>query len=242
MKYRIALVLFSALFCIFLAGSTLHVPAETPVTSARGQMTTTSMVSFTESIEVHAAQSVFSANGVNDWTFAAGQSGMITAFADADGGNVEVTSLTHGLTDGDTVTIVGTTNYNGIFLVQNGGASTFEITDTWVIDDATGSFYEGDYLVPDSGQAGTYLVHWAHSGKPMTSGATFTVGVYCDATEQTSLTMTRTYQDATDDGVMASLGHVTVAEGDHVWVGVANTTGTESFTSNRWTFSLSRIE
>jgi len=66
--------------------------------------------------------------------------GSITAFADAGGGQVTVTSAGHRLTNGDSVTIAGSTNYNGTFTVANVTADTFEITDTWVADDAAGTW------------------------------------------------------------------------------------------------------
>jgi len=68
------------------------------------------------------------------------QTGSITAFADAGGGQVTVTSAAHGLSNGDVVTISGTTNYNGTFEITNVTTNTFEITDTWVANDATGTW------------------------------------------------------------------------------------------------------
>ena len=70
-------------------------------------------------------------------------SGAITAFADYSGtvtGAVQVTSGTHGLSTGMRVTISGTTSYNGTFTVTRINANTFYIIDTWVADDATGTF------------------------------------------------------------------------------------------------------
>jgi hypothetical protein len=67
-------------------------------------------------------------------------SGSITAFADAGGGLVTVTSANHGLNNGDCVTISGTTNYNGEFTISNVTTNTFDITDTWVSNDATGTW------------------------------------------------------------------------------------------------------
>ena len=64
----------------------------------------------------------------------------ITAFADAGGGQVTVTSAAHGLSNSITVNISGTTNYNGNFTTSNVTTDTFEITDTWVADDATGTW------------------------------------------------------------------------------------------------------
>lgn len=63
---------------------------------------------------------------------------VITAFADGGGGQVVVSAEAHGFSDDDIVTITGTTSYNGTFNVQNKNADDFEITDTWVADDATG--------------------------------------------------------------------------------------------------------
>lgn len=66
--------------------------------------------------------------------------GSITAFADAGGGQVTVTSAGHGLAENDLVSINGTTSYNGDFTATNVTANDFEITDTWVADDATGTW------------------------------------------------------------------------------------------------------
>jgi len=72
-----------------------------------------------------------------------GSSGSITAFADAGSGSVTVTSASHGLSDDEKIEISGTTSYNGIFTVDNVTTDTFTIVDTWVADDATGSWTEG---------------------------------------------------------------------------------------------------
>lgn len=67
-------------------------------------------------------------------------SGAITAFADAGGGEVTVTDVAHGMQTGNTVTIIGTTSYNGTFVITKVDADNFKITDTWVADDATGTW------------------------------------------------------------------------------------------------------
>jgi len=73
------------------------------------------------------------------------QTGSINAFADAGGGKVTVTSSsTHGLGNGAHVTITGTTNYNGDFIVSNVTTNTFDIVDTWVSDDASGAWDAGE--------------------------------------------------------------------------------------------------
>jgi hypothetical protein len=68
------------------------------------------------------------------------KSGSITAYADAGGGEVTVTDNSHGLVDGESITISGTTNYNGTFTITYVDANTFKITAAWNGDDATGSW------------------------------------------------------------------------------------------------------
>lgn len=72
--------------------------------------------------------------------------GAITAFADAGGGQVTVTSAAHGLSNSDVVEITGTTSYDGIYTISNKATDTFEITATWVADDATGDWTYGQEL------------------------------------------------------------------------------------------------
>ena len=65
--------------------------------------------------------------------------GSITAFANGGGGQVVVTA-TNTLQENQTVVISGTTNYNGTFTATSVTGSNFEITDTWVSDDGTGTW------------------------------------------------------------------------------------------------------
>lgn len=75
--------------------------------------------------------------------------GAITAFADAGGGNVTVTSANHGRTNGMKIVISGTTNYNGTFTVANVTTNTFTIVATWSGNDATGIFRWWDGIHPN---------------------------------------------------------------------------------------------
>jgi hypothetical protein len=63
----------------------------------------------------------------------------ITAFASSDAGaKTQVTSAAHGLSDGNVVTITGTTSYNGSHIIEQKTANTFVIPVAFVEDDATG--------------------------------------------------------------------------------------------------------
>jgi len=82
---------------------------------------------------------------------------IISAFADAGGGEVTVTVAnwsSHTLANSDRVVITGTTNYNGTYTISSvsvgASTTTFNITATWVSDDATGywSLIESTSKVP----------------------------------------------------------------------------------------------
>ena len=55
-------------------------------------------------------------------------------------GTTTVTDASHGLTNGNQISISGTTNYNGIFTISGVTTNTFVIADTFVTDDATGTW------------------------------------------------------------------------------------------------------
>jgi len=71
------------------------------------------------------------------------ETGDITAFASAAGSTVTVTSAAHGLLANMVVGIDGTTSYNGDFTINSVTTDTFNITDTFVADDATGTWASG---------------------------------------------------------------------------------------------------
>ena len=106
---------------------------------------------------VHLAR-LFSAGHSSGMSFNPGSTGAITAYADGGGGQVVVTSAGHGLSNGANLSISGTTNYNGVFVISAVTVNTFEITDTWVANDATGTFNEGSNLIIS--ETGSYVATW----------------------------------------------------------------------------------
>jgi surface protein len=71
--------------------------------------------------------------GWTDFDGTGWDTGSITAFADAGGGQVTVTtSAAHGLPNGHVMRISGTTNYDGYYEISNVAATTFRITATFV--------------------------------------------------------------------------------------------------------------
>ena len=78
----------------------------------------------------------------------------ITAFAASGTSPITktaVTSAAHGFSDGDVVSISGTTSYDGGWEISNVTTNTFDILMVFVADDATG-YASDDYLVETNGE------------------------------------------------------------------------------------------
>lgn len=87
----------------------------------------------------------FSQGLLENFIYTVSDSDSITAFADAGDGQVTVTSAGHGLSTDTVITIVSTTNYDGIYQISNALTDTFEIEATWVATE-TGDWDKGTNL------------------------------------------------------------------------------------------------
>jgi len=108
-------------------------------------------------------------------SIAAYKTGTITSFADAGGGNTTVTTnAAHGLSNGASLRISSTTNYNGTYTVANAAGSTFDIVAAFVADDGTGNWEDLTESV-----ATTAAPHGLSNGDQITiSGTTNYDGTY----------------------------------------------------------------
>ncbi|MDG6005557.1 MAG: hypothetical protein E3K29_06870 [Candidatus Brocadia sp.] len=62
----------------------------------------------------------------------------ITGFADAGGGNTTVTCVAHGLSNGNSCSILGTDAFDGTFTISNVAADSFRIARAYVAGDTMG--------------------------------------------------------------------------------------------------------
>jgi len=93
------------------------------------------------SVPIHLSNTLYGRIKIQVKNSVASQTAAITVFADAGSGKVTVTSAGHGLSNGDIVSITGTTSYNGTFTISGVTTDTFAITDTFVANDATGNWF-----------------------------------------------------------------------------------------------------
>ena len=98
----------------------------------------------------------------------------ITAFASASATTTTVTSTSHGIVDGESVDISGTTSYDGDFVITFVDVDSFTIVKEFVADDATGTLrwtsdeFEFRFGLPsdltDIIKVGTGIEHYAVQG------------------------------------------------------------------------------
>jgi len=97
--------------------------------------------------------------------------GTVTALADASNFQTTVTSAAHGLSNGDYITIDGTTSYDGYYQITSVATNTFVVDKTFVADDATGTWYKGSLAGGDlSGYTNAMMGCWVYSTAALTAG------------------------------------------------------------------------
>ena len=164
------------------------------------------------------------------WTFFAGSIGTISAFADYDGtvpGTVKATTgASHGLVTGDIVTITGTTNYNGLFVVTVVDDTNFYFTETWNGNDGASNWTQAGYLQCDVGSAGNYRLAWTSSNTALINNTTLEACISINEVVQERTFTRRKFGIGADEGNLAGTAILTIAEGDKIIMNVRNIGGT----------------
>ena len=158
---------------------------------------------------------------LSGWTYADGVTGSdITTYATYDGGDSTLVTTTadHGLSDGDFITITGTTNYNDIFEILSAPTTkTFEIDKAWdTNNDATGTYGRGGTLTAGTGVAGTYTSIWNISFSPSTNNEIFTGAFLVNGTVCPKCRAREFGQINTQYGHMGGSSLIPIAEGDKI--------------------------
>jgi len=212
--------------------------------TATGEMIVTSNQTATiETADTPHAFTGLATGTVNDFSFVAGITGAITAYADYDGtvgGTVKATCTTHGLVTDDIITIRGTTNYNGVFQITKIDNDEFYFTDTWVADDGASDFEMGDYLLAGTGTAGDYDLSWNSSvSEGGGAGGIIEFQAYINITIQTKACSKRKFAN-NDVGSIAGGGHLTIAVADRIWF-AHQSDGINDLTVNLMNLRLARL-
>lgn len=175
---------------------------------------------------------------LDGWTFDAGSTGAITVYADGGGGQVTVTSGSHGLSNGDIITIRGSTHYNGIFEIASVTTDSFKITATWDSDDGASDWDQGASLKAGSQADGDYFVTWVMSTAPA-AACELIWKVNINDTPQNKSTAERKYPVNDIRGAMSSC-IIQVVEGDVIWLSVQSDS-TSDITNKHGNLNLHRF-
>ena len=142
----------------------------------------------------------------------------------------------HNLSGGDIITIVGTTNYDGIYqVIQVVNANNFTINKSWNgVDDAVGSFARGDCLKIPVGGSGDYLLTNIGSAFVSNDPTVFYSYIYLNQNQVQGTTIILPTEGNGYPFALSTI--VSCAEGDVLWVAGAISTD-DTITFSGYTFS-----
>lgn len=194
---------------------------------------------------VYKAVRQFSTGLVSGFTFDAGDTKAITAYANYGGtvtGTVRATSGTHGLVTGNIITILGTTNYNGTYSITKIDDNSFYFTKAWVSNDATGNWYRPSSLKANTGSAGTYRLSFNITADGAAAGETYKIEANRGVTALDNIASERNFAAGADYGQVTAGGLVTVADGDVIWLSLKQTSaGNDNITIRHANMNIVRI-
>jgi len=186
-------------------------------------------------------QGILSDDQLEHFTFAAGSTGAITAWADAGGGLVRATSAGHTLAAGDQVNIDDTTNYNGTYIVIVTGSGTFDITAAWVADDAQGNFTSPDVLIAGVAAVGKYAAIYSASLTSAGSNQTYKAELVINVRHIDESACERKIAVGGDIGPFPGSCIIDIADGDRVGLQIKNIGGTSNLTMKHANVNLLKI-
>ena len=184
----------------------------------------------------------WAASHLNAFTVVSSKNGVITD-TESNGGVLRITDATHGLVDGDIVTItnLATPAQNGITAITKITNDIFDCDDiSWVTDAETGTWEMGSYLLVPAGHSGDYLILLHASATAAGVGKVFLVQLYVDTTAQADAKTERKYT-AADIGAIGFMAILPLATGERLWIAVTNLTDGTDITIKHGNLSVHRI-
>lgn len=163
------------------------------------------------------------------WTFAANDTGPISAMTTSGGGSaVNCADTDHGLVTGDVVNITdalvgGNGAYNGVHVITRIDDDNFTIPIAYNANETGTNWKRGDRLIADAGSAGDYEIVFSATTTMAGTNVHMTGKVYVNEIAQTaSFLIFERFHSNNDTGVVSMNGNVTIADGDEVFVTIQN--------------------
>lgn len=169
-------------------------------------------------------------------TYQAGITGAITAFSDGTG-KVNVADTAHGLSTGDVISIRGTTNYNGVWVVTKIDDNNFSIPDTWVANDGASDWDRGSQLKVNKGANGIYAMAFTLSvSEAVPSGSLIHFNTFVNNIQCEKCTCHSVFAN-NDSSVVSGHSIASFVSGDIISLAV-NSDGNNDITVNHGDFSI----
>ena len=176
------------------------------------------------------------------FTYKAGVAYAATAFTNYNSPSNTQTKVTitagHALLAGESITITGTTNYNGTYIVLAAGltATEFVITKKYVANDATGSV-----RLPSTIKAliaGIYHASFNFSGVALNNNDVFKWELNKDVTHLDNISARAVWTIDPNYRSVAASGFVSLTAGQYIWSSVKNYSGTGDILLNNGNVTL----
>ena len=189
------------------------------------------------------ALNLMSTGTVNGFTFVAGVGGgpgaTISGVTNAGGGDITV-AATGTWVAGNPVTITGTTNYNGKYVIKTGGTNTFVVTGTY-FSSQTGIARGAAGLKAAAGSAGNYRVAFNSSAFSASNSKTWHIEVNQNATARDNIASKAQSSSNSTYRNLGASGILTIADGDVIWLSIANDTDGSNITCEFINLNLVRV-
>jgi len=189
--------------------------------------------------QVHGALG-HTAGVLQNWTFQAGATKSISAFADYSAtvtGTIKATAATHTLSTGDIVCLTGANivigganEYAGIYTITVIDADEFYFTNADWNATTTATVTRPDMIVAGADSGGVYEFSGGGSFTPAGNNKTYDFQAYLNTTPQPKIHARLTTRNATEYSQPSGRGILTITKGDVLWYGITGITDATNFT------------
>jgi hypothetical protein len=164
------------------------------------------------------------------FTYKAGAVVAVASVASASGGTkITCTSNGHALADGDIITIVNSTNYDGAYVVEGVTLNTFTIAKAYVVSRSF-SARRGASLTADSHTSGVFELTWNMSGIPTANNKVMKVEPNINLVAQDRGASVSLFTSSSDYSQLVGGCLLSLVPGDKVWMSIKNKTDSTDFT------------
>jgi hypothetical protein len=182
----------------------------------------------------HAIVLTTTAGAMQGFTHLAGQANAIASVAENSAGvSYKVTTTgNHNLTAGQPITHTGfttRTTYRGKFIVQSCPSATEYIVLGTYLGTDTGFMKRAFTLRANTGTAGIFRVSYHITLRADTSSTEFKIELNTNIVDNDNIAGQKQMKFSSESNGIASMGMITIAAGDYIWLSIANLSDASDF-------------